>query len=64
MTIKQCETCKYHTYKKIKKGYRDSCFLLSKWFMQPHNCDIYKQGELNQGRKEFFRRIGKVDEND
>ena len=32
--------------------------------MKPHNCDSYEQGELNQGREEFFRRIGRVDEND
>lgn len=64
MTIKQCESCKYHTYKKVRKEYHESCFWLSQCFMKPQNCDIYKQGKLNQGRKEFFREMGMVDEND
>ena len=64
MTMKQCETCKYHIYRKIRREYRESCFLLSRWFMRPHNCDIYEQGKLNQGRKEFFRKLGRGDEND
>lgn len=63
MTIKQCESCKYHTYKRVKKEYEESCFLLSQWFMKPHSCDTYKQGKLNQGREEIFRKFGMVDEN-
>lgn len=61
MTRKQCESCKYHTYRKVRKEYHESCFLLSQWFMKPHSCDTYKQGELNQGRKEFLRKIGRVE---
>lgn len=64
MTMKQCESCKYHTYKRVRKEYRESCFRMSQWFMKPHICDSYEQGELNQGKEEFFRRVGRVDEND
>lgn len=64
ITMKQCETCKYHTYRKIKKEYHEGCFLLSQWFMKPHDCDTYEQGELNQGRKEFFKKFDRLYEND
>ncbi len=56
MTIKQCNTCKYHIY---VKELGERCFNHSPNFMKNKVCDFYKQGEINQDHKEFFKKIGR-----
>lgn len=58
MTIKQCYSCKYHI---LVKELGESCFLSSgknKIFMKNKNCELYKNGKINQGHKEYFKKIG------
>lgn len=56
MTIKQCNSCKYHIYvKELKEG----CYLIADTFMKNKDCKWYKNGKINQGHKEFFARVGK-----
>ncbi len=57
MTIKQCNSCNFHIY---VKELEDTCFLISsKCFMKNKNCELYKNGKINQERKKFFKRLGK-----
>ena len=56
MTIKQCNSCKWHIY---VKELNESCFLLSTTFYKNKNCHEYKYGEINQGHKEFFKKCGR-----
>lgn len=56
MTSKQCNSCKWHMYvKELKEG----CFLLRKEFFKNKNCPSYKNGEINQGHKEAFKKTGR-----
>lgn len=55
MTIKQCNSCKYHI---LVKEFEEGCFLLGK-FMKGENCELYRQGKINQEHKEYFARLGK-----
>lgn len=56
MTSKQCNSCKWHMYvKELKEG----CFLLRKEFFKNKNCPSYKNGEINQGHKEVFKKTGR-----
>lgn len=56
MTSKQCNSCKWHIY---VKELREHCFLLRREFFKSKNCCNYEYGELNQGHKEFFKKMGK-----
>lgn len=56
MTIKQCNSCKFHIY---VKELGDRCFMHTNRFMKSKNCELYKNGKINQGHKEFFARVGK-----
>lgn len=56
MTIKQCNSCKYHI---LVKELRESCFFLKNNFMKGKNCELYLNGKINQGHKEFFARNGR-----
>lgn len=62
MTIKQCNSCKYHTYELRHKHPHDGCFHPFRYsmFMKSKNCDGYKQGKLNQGKKEFYKKLGEI----
>lgn len=56
MTIKQCNSCKYHIY---VKELGERCYLIGTKFMKNKNCELYQNGKINQGHKEFFTRTGK-----
>lgn len=56
MTSKQCNSCKWHIY---VKEVRESCFLLRREFFKNRNCSAYENGEINQGHKEFFKKLGR-----
>lgn len=58
MTIKQCNSCKYHI---LVKELGETCFLFSgkyKFFMKNKNCEFYKNGKINQEHKEHFKENG------
>lgn len=55
MTSKQCNSCKWHIYVKELK---ESCFMLRQEFFKNKNCPNYKNGEINQGHKDFFKKLG------
>lgn len=55
MTIKQCNSCKYHI---LVKELRECCFFIKNNFMKGGNCELYQNGKINQGHKEFFARLG------
>lgn len=55
MTIKQCNSCKYHIY---VKELGERCFNHSQNFMKKKNCILYEYGKINQDHKEFFERNG------
>lgn len=59
MTMKQCVTCKWHTYELRHNYPHEGCYLIGNPFMSSKNCRWYKQGELNQGKKEFYEELGK-----
>ena len=59
MTVKQCNSCKYHTYEKRGKWTHEGCFLVWNKFMNSKNCDSYNQGEMNEGKKEFYKKLGR-----
>ena len=56
MTSKQCNSCKYHIY---VKELEEQCFMITGKFMKNKNCELYVNGEINQGHKEFFKKLGK-----
>lgn len=57
MTVKQCYSCKYYI---LVKELRETCFLYpNRFFMKSKNCELYKDGKVNQYHKEYFKRIGK-----
>ena len=56
MTIKQCNSCKYHI---LVKEFEEGCFLLLGKFMKGENCELYRRGKINQGHKEYFASRGK-----
>lgn len=56
MTIKQCNSCKYHI---LVKELEECCFFIKNKFMKSENCELYRQGKINQEHKEFFTRLGK-----
>ena len=55
MTSKQCNSCKWHIY---VKELQEQCFLISTDFFKNKNCPSYQNGEINQGHKEFFKKLG------
>lgn len=56
MTIKQCNSCKYHI---LVKELNEGCFFIKNVFMKNENCELYQNGKINQGHKEFFARLEK-----
>ena len=56
MTMKQCNSCKYHI---LVKEINECCFFVTTEFMKSDNCELYQNGKINQGHKEFFARLGK-----
>ena len=56
MTIKQCNSCKYHT---LVKELRETCFFIQNNFMKGKNCELYQNGKINQAHKEFFAKFEK-----
>ncbi|MBQ6219928.1 MAG: hypothetical protein IJH63_00835 [Methanobrevibacter sp.] len=61
MTIKQCNSCKYHTYEKRQKHNHEGCShpFGYTYFMSSKNCHGYQQGEINTGKKELYERLGR-----
>lgn len=55
MTSKQCNSCKWHIY---VKELQEQCLLTCKEFFKNKNCLSYEYGEINQGHKEFFKKLG------
>ena len=56
MTVKQCNSCKYHIYVKELK---EHCFyIFSTKFMKKGNCEFYKNGDINEAHKDFFMKCG------
>lgn len=55
MTIKQCNSCKHHTY---VKELDERCLYGFREFMSSKNCKSYVNGELNQTHKELFNNCG------
>lgn len=41
------------------KELEERCYLLSHKFMKGKNCELYQNGKINQGHKEFFARTGR-----
>lgn len=56
MTSKQCNSCKWLIYVKELK---ESCFEHCPEFFKNKNCPLYENGEINQGHKEFFKKVGR-----
>ena len=56
MTMKQCNSCKWHI---CVKELDECCFSLSTTFYGNKNCHGYEYGEINQGHKEFFEKCGR-----
>ena len=56
MTSKQCNSCKWHIYVRELK---ESCFRNAQEFFKNKNCSLYENGEINQGHKEFFKKVGR-----
>lgn len=56
MTSKQCNSCKWHI---CVKELEEQCFFISKGFFKNKNCLSYENGKINQGHKEFFKKMGK-----
>lgn len=56
MTSKQCNSCKWHIYVKELK---EQCFFICNEFFKNKNCLSYENGEINQGHKEFFKKLGR-----
>lgn len=56
MTIKQCNSCKYHI---LVKELGEQCYLIANKFMKNKNCELYHNGKINQGHKESFASRGK-----
>ena len=56
MTSKQCNSCKWHIY---VKELGEQCFLINKEFFKNKNCSSYENGEINQGHKEYFKKVGR-----
>ena len=56
MTIKQCNSCKYHIY---VKELGECCYLISDKFMKGEICELYQDGKINQEHKEVFARTGR-----
>ena len=55
MTSKQCNSRIWHIY--VKK-LEEHCFLLSVYFFKNKNCPRYENGKINQGHKDFFKKLG------
>ena len=55
MTSKQCNSCKWHIY---VKELEEQCFFVWNKFYKNKNCSSYEYGEINQGHKEFFKKLG------
>lgn len=55
MTSKQCNSCKWHIY---VKELGEQCFFISKEMFKNKNCSSYENGKINQGHKEFFKKLG------
>lgn len=51
MTMKQCNSCKYHCM--FVKSKEESCFIVSHKFMRNVNCEKYKHGSFNEIKKEW-----------
>lgn len=60
MTVKQCNSCKWHTYEKRGKNRHEGCFLVWNSFMGSKNCESYSQGDLNKGKKDFYKELGRA----
>lgn len=56
MTSKQCNSCKWHIY---VKELEEQCFFVWEEFFKNKNCLSYEYGKINQGHKEFFKKLGK-----
>lgn len=55
MTSKQCNSCKWHI---CVKELKEQCFFINREFFNNKNCPSYENGEINQGHKEFFKKLG------
>ena len=55
MTMKQCNSCKWHIY---VKELGETCFFSFQEFCKNKNCPSYQTGIINQGHKEFFKKRG------
>ena len=57
MTSKQCNSCKYLIY---VKELGERCFNTGcKYLFKNITCPYYKNGEINQGHKEYFKKVGR-----
>lgn len=56
MTSKQCNSCKWLIYVKELK---ENCFQHSPEFFKNKSCPYYENGKINQGHKEYFKRVGR-----
>ena len=56
MTSKQCNSCKWHIY---VKELGEQWFLICTEFFKNKNCLSYENGEINQGHKEYFKKVGR-----
>ena len=54
MTIKQCESCKYHHINTKTKD--EGCFFILKEFMSSKNCLNYSQGNFEEIREEWLKK--------
>ena len=54
MTIKQCESCKYH-HINIKTK-EEGCWLVCGRFMRSVDCIFYKQGNFEEIREEHLNK--------
>lgn len=55
MTIKQCESCKWHHI--WRKQTKETCFLCDPNFMKSKVCDAYKYGDFEEVREEYRQKF-------
>lgn len=55
MTVKQCNSCKWHI---CVKELGERCFRHRAEFFKNKNCSSYENGAINQGHKDFFKKVG------
>lgn len=55
MTIKQCESCKWHHI--WREQIKETCFLCNLNFMKSKVCDDYKYGDFEEVREEYRQKF-------